>query len=136
MHVDLHEHGCKDKEETEQAVTDDICIEIDRNYTVVYYPLHFQFSATSCMQYHVLNAFSELCKQYSIAVAVRSFSALKRVKTRLRMMQELKARDLRIISKKVRRAHVDDSIKKKLLMCFSNKAIVQQCSSKLSRALL
>ena len=21
MHVDLHEHGCKDKEETEQAVT-------------------------------------------------------------------------------------------------------------------
>ena len=85
MHVDLHEHGCKDKEETEQAVTDDICIEIDRNYTVVYYPLHYQFSATSCMQYHVLNAFSELCnqcKQYSIAV--RCFSALKRVKTRLR----------------------------------------------------
>ena len=35
MHVDLHEHGCKDKEETEQAVTDDICREIDRNYTVV-----------------------------------------------------------------------------------------------------
>ena len=33
--VDLHEHGCKDKEETEQAVTDDICREIDRNYTVV-----------------------------------------------------------------------------------------------------
>ena len=32
-----------------------------------YYPLHYQFSATSCMQYHVLNAFSELCKQYSIA---------------------------------------------------------------------
>ena len=30
MHVDLHEHGCK-----EQAVTDDICREIDRNYTVV-----------------------------------------------------------------------------------------------------
>ena len=27
--------GCKDKEETEQAVTDDICREIDRNYTVV-----------------------------------------------------------------------------------------------------
>ena len=92
------------------------------------------------MQYHVLNAFSELGKLYSIAVAVRSFSALKRVKTRLRstpcMMQELKARDLRIISKKVRRAHVDDSIKKKLLMCFCNKAIVQQCSSELSRALL
>ena len=37
MHVDLHEHGCKDKEETEQAVTDDICREIyiDRNYTLV-----------------------------------------------------------------------------------------------------
>ena len=35
MHVDLHEHGCKDKEETEQAGTDDICIGIDRNYTVV-----------------------------------------------------------------------------------------------------
>ena len=84
------------------------------------------------MQYHVLNAFSELCKQYSIAVAVRSFSALKRVKTRLR----LKARDLRIISRKVRRAHVDDSKEEKLLMCFSNTAIVQQSSSELSRALL
>ena len=35
MHVDLHELGCKDKEETEQAVTVDICREIDRNYTVV-----------------------------------------------------------------------------------------------------
>ena len=30
MHVDLHEHGCKDKEETEQAATDDICREIYR----------------------------------------------------------------------------------------------------------
>ena len=30
MHVDLHEHGCKDKEETEQAVTDDICREVYR----------------------------------------------------------------------------------------------------------
>ena len=48
MHVDLHEHGCKDKEETEQAVTDDICREI----IPWYYPLHYQFSATSCMQYH------------------------------------------------------------------------------------
>ena len=54
-HGDLHEH---DKEETEQAVTDDMRIE---KYT---------------HQYHVLDAFSELCKQYSIAVAVRSFSAL------------------------------------------------------------
>ena len=63
------------------------------------------------MQYHVLNAFSELCKQYSIAVAVRSFSALTRVKTRLRSHDAriIKARDLRIISRKVRRAHVDDS---------------------------
>ena len=58
-HGDLREH---DKEETEQAVTDDMRIE---KYT---------------HQYHVLDAFSELCKQYSIAVAVRSFSALKRVK--------------------------------------------------------
>ena len=30
MHVDLHEHGCKDKEKTEQAATDDICREIYR----------------------------------------------------------------------------------------------------------
>ena len=58
-HGDLREH---DKEETKQAVTDDMRIE---KYT---------------HQYHVLDAFSELCKQYSIAVAVRSFSALKRVK--------------------------------------------------------
>ena len=29
MHVDLHEYGYKDKEETEQAATDDICRELD-----------------------------------------------------------------------------------------------------------
>ena len=52
------------------------------------------------------------------------------------MMQEVKARDLRIISRKARGAHVDDSIERKLLTCFSNKAIVQQSSSELSRALL
>ena len=38
MHADLHERNMgvpRDKEEAEQAVTDDICREIDRNYTVV-----------------------------------------------------------------------------------------------------
>ena len=81
MHVDLHEHGCKDKEETEQAVTDDICIciEIDRNYTVV---LSIALSILCNLMHAVPRSecFSELCKQYSIAVAVRSFSALKELK--------------------------------------------------------
>ena len=49
-------------------------------------------------QYHLVDAYPELCKVYAIAVAVpvssatseRSFSALKRVKTRIRssMVQE------------------------------------------------
>ena len=45
MHVDQHEHGCKDKEETEQAVTNDICREIDlkkkRNRLVLSIALSF-----------------------------------------------------------------------------------------------
>ena len=49
-HGDLREH---DKEETEQAVTDDMRIEKHTH------------------QYYFLDAFSELCEQYSIAVAVR-----------------------------------------------------------------
>ena len=51
-------------------------------------------------QYHVLDAFSELCKQYSIAVAVRSFSALKRVKKTSLIYHG---------ARKARGAHVDDS---------------------------
>ena len=53
-------------------------------------------------QYHVLDAFSELCKQYSIAVAVHSFSALKRVKKKKTSLIYHGAR-------KARGAHVDDS---------------------------
>ena len=90
------------------------------------------------MQYHVLNAFSELCKQYSIAVAVRSFSALKRVKSCTSpiytMMQELKASY--VLSLQRLEGLMLMTVEKKLLMCLSNKAIVQQSSSELSRALL
>ena len=121
---------CKDKEETEQAATDDICGEIDDTISIA-------LSILCNPQYHLLDAFSELCKLYSIAVAIpvssctaeRSFSALKRVKTRLRstVVQE-RLEGLMLIA-----------VEKKLLMSISNEAIVQQLaqsSSELSRALL
>ena len=73
---------CKDKEEAEQAVTDNICRQIDRNFTLIHGILNSLQSPIP-----LLDAYSELCKLYSIAVAVpvssctaeRSFSALKRV---------------------------------------------------------
>ena len=123
---------CKDKEETEQTATDDICGEIDGMNTI-----SMALSILCNPQYHLLDAFSELCKLYSIAVAIpvssctaeRSFSALKRVKTRLRstMVQE-RLEGLMLMA-----------VEKKLLMSISYEAIVQQLaqsSSELSRALL
>ena len=56
---------CKDKEETEQAATDDICGEIDGMYTI-----SMALSNLCNPQYHLLDAFTELCKLYSIAVAI------------------------------------------------------------------
>ena len=105
---------CKDKEETEQAATDDICGEIDDTISIA-------LSIICNPQYHLLDAFSELCKLYSIAVAItvssctaeRSFSALIRVKT-LTMVQE-RLEGLMLMA-----------VEKKLLMSISNEAIVQQ----------
>ena len=107
---------CKDKEETEQTATDDICGEIDGMHTI-----SIALSILCNPQYHLLDAFSELCKLYSIAVAIpvssctaeRSFSALKRVKTRLRstMVQE-RLEGLMLMA-----------VEKKLLMSISNEAI-------------
>ena len=54
---------CIDKEETEQAATDDICGEIDDTISIA-------LSILCNPQYHLLDAFSELCKLYSIAVAI------------------------------------------------------------------
>ena len=74
-------------------------------------------------QYNLLDAFSELCRQavfdrscntrVSSCTAGRSFSALKRVKTRLRstMVQE-RLQGLMLMT-----------VEKKLLMSLSNKAI-------------
>ena len=56
---------CKDKEETEQTATDDICGEIYEMYTI-----SIALSILCNPQYHLLDAFSELYKLYSIAVAI------------------------------------------------------------------
>ena len=54
---------CKDKEEAEQAVTDNICRQIDRNFTLIHGILNSLQSPVP-----LLDAYSELCKLYSIAV--------------------------------------------------------------------
>ena len=110
----------------EQAATDDICGEIDDTISIA-------LSIICNPQYHLLDAFSELCKLYSIAVAIpvpsctaeRSFSALIRVKTLTMVQKRLEGLMLM-------------AVEQKLLMSISNEAIVQQLaqsSSELSRAL-
>ena len=88
------------------------------------YTISMALSILCNPQYHLLDAFSELCKLHSIAVAIpvssctaeHSFSALKRVKTRLRYttVQE-RLEGLMLMA-----------VEKKRLMSISNESIVQQ----------
>ena len=87
--------------------------------------------------YHLYDAFLEVCKIYSIAIAIpistctaeRSFSALKRIKTRLRStMAQERLEDLLMMS-----------VEHKILSSVSCDSIIDQfarSSSELSKALL
>ena len=105
--------------------------------------LNLSFSAALTLlcnpKYHLVDAFPELSKAYSIALAIpirsctaeRSFSALKRVKTRLRstMMQERLLIDGLLLI----------AVERKILKTINSDAIIDEfarSSAELSRALL
>ena len=77
---------CKDKEETEQAATDD-----DGMYTI-----SIALSILCNPQYHLLDAFSELCKLHSIAVAipVSSCTTVTNYELIIRIHHVLQSRDM------------------------------------------